>query len=597
MRDLHMTARLAARKLFPQRNWFPIEAWFDIRYDKAFQQMRASAAEIEAQRIVARDADGPAFSIVVPLFKTPIEYLHDMVRSVLGQTYPNFELILVNASPEIAELQAEVNRYIAEDARVKTVTLDRNLGITENTNRGIEVATGDFVCFMDHDDWIEPDTLFEYAAALHEHDDIDLLYCDEDLVEKEGGTWRHRHPLFKPDFSPELLLCKNFVVHLLTVRRSLIDSLPTPGSEFDGAQDYNMTFMASERARRIHHVPRVLYHWRMSETSTAANSAAKPYGKRAYRLSAQRHLERSGVKGSIVGSGIVNIHTIWFQPDGRCKVSIVVASSSPVDPQAMQAFLDAFDRVNTYENVEVICVCSESDNALFPCKNERVSVQILKVPEHANLLERFNEGAKEATGDLLMFADYGCHFATPEPLEQIVGLHERAGVGIAAPKTMFIDYTVKSYGIGVSGNGIAPLYRGYSFDYPSDQCNMRAFQNPSAVSYQGLAITRSLFQAIGGFDISFSGEVGSVDLCCRVREQGERIALNCNVMMLSGEYSPNQPFTAHEIFSDFPPDEIDRFYRKWPGAHDWTDRSRNPHLDLRCGYPVIRYDKLTRAQG
>lgn len=586
MRDLHMTARLAARKLFPQRNWFPIEAWFDIRYDKAFQQMRASAAEIEAQRIAARDADGPAFSIVVPLFKTPIEYLHDMVRSVLGQTYPNFELILVNASPEIAELQAEVNRYIAEDARVKTVTLDRNLGITENTNRGIEVATGDFVCFMDHDDWIEPDTLFEYAAALHEHDDIDLLYCDEDLVEKEGGTWRHRHPLFKPDFSPELLLCKNFVVHLLTVRKSLVDSLPTPGSEFDGAQDYNMTFMASERARRIHHVPRVLYHWRMSATSTAANSAAKPYGKRAYRLSAQRHLERSGEKGSIVGSGIVNIHTIWFSPGHDAKVSLIVVGRDSSGSTEFESFIESFNQVNTHKNVELVLVHSEGEPLSF--KTSEPALVCVTAPNGARLSEKMNAGAAKATGDVLVFADAGCQFVTPEPIEQLVGLLGRPGVGIAAPKTLFLDYTVKAYGIGVSGEGIMPLYRGYPLDHPSDQCNMRAFQNTSAVGYQGLSIKRSLFGDLGGLDTSFTSEISCVDLCLRVAEESRRIALNCNVELLTDEMPPDHPFNDKGQIPGYPANEVEALCEKHPDLRTKSDPYRNPHLDLRTGYPVIR---------
>lgn len=584
MSHLPMNARLFARKLYPQRNWFPIEAWDDERYDHAFEQMKAQPDELKAQCIAAFGCEGPTFSIVVPLFKTSHEFLQDMAESVLAQTYPRFELILVNASPDLPTLKEWIAEYATRDSRVKVVKLDDNYGITENTNRGITAATGDFVCFMDHDDWIEPDTLFEYAAAIQANNNIDLLYCDEDLVVKERGAWRHQHPLFKPEFSPELLICKNFAVHLLTVRKTLVDSLPTPGSEFDGAQDYNMTFMAAEQARSIHHVAKVLYHWRMSEGSTAANSAAKPYGKRAYRLSAQHHLERTESQGSIVGSGIVNIHNIWFHPSNVMKVSIVVTN---IDGQnsAFNAFIEAFNQNNTYENIELV-LASASDNALGLSLKNGVT-RLIHARSHSSMYERFNAGAREASGDVLVFLDANCQFVSAEPVEQLLGLLSRDGVGIVAPKVLFADYTVKAYGIGVSGKGIVPLYRGYALDYPSYQCNMRAFQNTSAVGYQGLAVKRNTFDALGGFDGGFSGEIGSVDLCRRLTESGLRIATSCTTLLLTAESSPIRPFLGD--YPDFSPEDIDRFFVKHPSARDELDPYRSPYLDLSSGYPVINW--------
>lgn len=587
-----LKVRLLARKFLKNRRlFFPIEIWDDVRYEKAFANMKAQPVDLQAQREAARDCDGPTFSIVVPLYQTTREYLDDMAESVLAQTYPHYELILVNATPESPELQSWIAEYEARDARVKSVQLDCNHGITENTNRGIAVATGDFLCFMDHDDWIEPDTLFEYAAAVRERDDVDLLYCDEDLVEKERGAWRFRNPLFKPDFSPELLLCKNYVVHLLAVRKSIVDGLPTPGSEYDGAQDYNMTFAVSERARRICHVPKILYHWRMSEGSTAANAQAKPYGKRAYRLSIQRHLERTGTQGSLVGTGIANINNIWFRPDCKARVSVVVACRPGSGDASLAMFLEAFTQVNSYENVELVLVGQVLDEtSINSCQYD---VKIVSAAQDNSLVHLFNVGACEASGDVLVFLDSECAFITPEPIEQLWGMLSREGVGAVAPKVLFRDYTLKSYGVGVSGAGVMPLYRGYPYDYPSYQCNTRAFQNVSAAGLQGLAIRREVFSQAGGFDERFTGNLGAVDLCRRLVVDGRRVVVTCAVELITQETSTVNAFDERAEYPDFPPIEIEMLYDKHPDLRTAIDPFRSPYLDLSTGYPIINPVYLT----
>lgn len=592
--NLHFTARKLARIAFPNRLWFPIEAWGDERYHDAFPLMRAQADDLAAQRAAAADADGPLFTIVVPLFKTPLDYLDDMVCSVLNQTYPNWELILVNASPEIDELKARVFEYMQEDERVKTVVLEGNLGITENTNRGIEIASGDFICFMDHDDWIEPDTLFEYAAAIATHDDIDLIYCDEDMVEKPRGSWRHIHPLFKADFSPELLICKNYIVHFLSVRKSVIDALPRPGSEFDGAQDYNLTLRASEQARRVHHVTKVLYHWRISEQSTATNSNAKPYGKKAYRLSVERHLERTKTGGSIVSSGSVNNYNIWFHGEQADKVSLIVAHPSETPQDTFGSFLQTLSQVNTYKNLEIILVGTELDDIATEQVLCDDRIKHVAASEGASLLERLNAGARNATGEFLVFLDSSCVFMSPEPIEQLLGLHRRAGMGIVGPKNLYADLTVKSYGIGVAAEGIVPLYRGYPLDNPSYQCNMRTFLNASAISYQGLCIKRSLFERLGGFDDDLAAEIGSVMLCSRAVEAGKRVVATCTVNLLTTEVPPMHPFDESEPRPDFPQADIDLLRERQPRANVPYDPYRGPFIDQRSAFPIIDYRSVTR---
>lgn len=224
-----------------------------------------------------------------------------MTESVKNQSYANWELILVNASPDNQELKVHVEQETAHDNRIKSINLTENKGISENTNAGVAIASGDFVSFFDHDDILEPDLLFSYAEAIENNDDVDLLYCDEDKLMPDGKL---AQPFFKPDFNIDLLRNNNYICHMLTIRKSLLDTLEPNTKEFDGAQDHNLTLRAVEKARKVHHVPKVLYHWRLSETSTAANADSKPYATIAGIKAVQSHFGQA-----------------WGQCEGRTSAS------------------------------------------------------------------------------------------------------------------------------------------------------------------------------------------------------------------------------------------------------------------------------------
>ena len=572
-------------------NPFPVDAWADSGYEQWFKAHRATDAELARQRTEAAGmAERPVFSFIVPLYRTPLDYLETMARSVLGQTYPALQLVLVNASPELPDLAEAVAALAERDARVTVVALEGNLGITENTNAGIAAATGEFCCFLDHDDFIEPDLLFEYVRALNEHADIDVLYCDEDLVQQDGktGGFRHLHVLFKNPYAPELMLCKNGIVHLMTVRRSLIDRMPRPDYRLDGAQDYNMILFCAGAARRVHGVQKVLYHWRVSEQSTAANPDAKPYSQKSYRLAAQAELQRRAPQGRIVASGIVNIHNVWFQVDTTRRVSVVVDTAPwDAEPCAARAcayrtldrFCEFFIQTNTYGAVEVLLVGAGPVPAGLPGSFSRV-----EVPASAGTMARLNAGAAQATGDHLVFLDAGCLFDTPEPLEQLVGLNMLDGVGAAAPKTLYANGRVKGYGVAVTPAAVLPLYRGYEEGFPGYQCNTRAFQDASACGLQGLTVSRDLFERLGGFDEGFAGELGAVDLCHRVLCEGLRVALTCTVRLRTADACPERFFLPDENAADYPALEVARFDAKWPGARAAGDPWYSPNLDQASGY-------------
>lgn len=560
---------------------FPLDAWNDETYAAWFEAHKSTPSELAKQRETVFSYQ-PKFSIIVPLYKTPLNFLEDVVASVRNQSYGSFELVLVNGSPEIRELCERIDSLCKEDGRIKVVTLEKNRGITENTNAGLAVSEGNFACFLDHDDFISPDLLFEYAVALNNDSEIDLLYCDEDLVDTQG---RHVHPLFKPALSPELLISKNYVVHMMTVRRSLLDDMPRPSAIFDGAQDFNMVLYASEKARKVHHVPKVLYHWRMSDVSTAANPNAKSYSKRAYRLSIANHLERTDTLAALHSSGLINIYNPWFSNhEGPCVSVLVDARGTSAD---LDRFVEFFLQTNSYLNFEIVAAVPPDKADFDAPKDFACPVKLAIINEDIGIFACYNACAKEATGDYLLLADTDCVFSTSEPLEQLVGLCQREGIGAVAPKTLYADTSNRCYGIAVTPQCILPLHHGYPDDHPGYQCNIRALQNFSAVSYRGMITPRAVFNATDGFDEGYESEIGNVDYCHRLLLANLRVVQTPTVKVVTLESFPGVRYSEDAISTDFSDADLALFDQKWPGVRAAGDPYFNRNLDqTSCWYQL-----------
>ena len=584
----HVAKRAVGIKPAPDPNPFPIDAWTDAAYAAWFETHKASEAELEREREAAgRFVHRPRFSFIVPLYNTPLDYLEVMAESVLSQTYGNLQLVLVNASPELSALAAAVHALELRDSRVTVVTLEKNLGITENTNAGLEAATGDFCCFLDHDDYIDADLLFEYVKALNENPAIDFFYCDEDLVleDKKRGDFRHQNPFLKPGYSPELLLCKNAIVHLMTIRKTVIDSMPRPGAEFDGSQDYNMALHCSNAARAVCHVPRVMYHWRISENSTATNPDSKPYSLFSCRKAQELHYGRIGTDAKITSSGTYLLHNPWFAKS-RARVSLIADAAdesrdSSGSYSLLEQFVEFFRQGTSYEDVEVLLVGAGAREVEEPFRT-------VDCTPADGLFARLNAGAASATGEYLIFLDVGCFFVSPEAIEQLVALCRLSGVGVAAPKTLYRNGRNKTYGVALTPKRIMPLYRGYEDEFPGYQCYTRSFLNVSACGWQGLTISRELFELIGGFDVRFAGEVGAADLCHRVLDADRRVAQTCTVKLRTNDACPERWYVEPENAPDFLESDVRLFDEKWPDVRAAGDPYYNPNLDQASGYCKIK---------
>lgn len=490
----------------------------DPRYEDWLASHRLTAAEATAQRTLVSES-GPLFSVIVPLYKTPLSFFRDMADSVLQQTYPHWELILVNSTPEEAELKSLVDSYASKDERIRVIELDGNLGITGNTNVGIEAASGEYLCFFDHDDTLEPDILFEYARAIASDPQIDLLYCDEDKLFPNG---HYAMPTFKPDFSIDMVRDNNYICHLLTVRTEAYRQIEPSGPELDGAQDHAMVLKISELGGHIHHVPKILYHWRISETSTAGNSDSKPYATQAGILAVQQHLDRLGIAAKASNAhGRAFRYRVDYQVDASLKASLVVPTRGDID--VLGCFIEGLQKTS-FSNLEIVFVCNDS---VSPSVREFVSdcglqqeISVIAASEQFTLSAYCNLGARKANGNILVFMHDDVIPGEPEWLETMLGFATRPDVGVVGTMTRHADNTIQQAGLSFVRDSIVPLSAGTDACSPGYLFFPLTVRNVFAVDGACFATRKDVFEEVGCFDESLRSSYVSVDYSLALSKLG-----------------------------------------------------------------------------
>ena len=510
----------------PGMTKYLVEEWKDLTssasnyllYNEWFLKRRVSKLRLFIQGKHRFDIN-PKYSIVVPLYNTPIEFLDDMVQSVLGQSYKNFELILVNASPDNDELNRRINEYVKSDKRIIAKVLEKNLGITENTNEGINVASGDFLCFLDHDDVLEKDILFEYTKRINEKPQTDLLYCDEDKL----YNGKYCDPYFKPDYNIDLLRGINYICHFLTVRKSIVDELEMPTKIYDGAQDHHMTFRVAEKARNVAHISKILYHWRIHDNSTASDPEEKPYTQEAARLSVEHHIKRIGLRATAIDSKRVPRHyeLEYELPKDTPLVSIVITGINKL--QSLKESIDSIFKNTTYTNIELILVINQDTNkeCVDYCeelKKTHNNIYIEKCTESANNILEINDGVKRSSGIYILLLNADVKIATAGFLEKMLGISDRSDIGAVGVKILNFDNTINDAGIAITKNGPIFMNRGLLKDSPGYYDAARLSWNVSAVSCKCIMIKKRDFEEIGGFDKNFNETFSEIDFCTKLRK-------------------------------------------------------------------------------
>ena len=534
-------------------------------------------AELEEQRRT-RFASEPTVSVVVPTWDPPPPFLTALLESVLAQTYARWELCIADGGSRDPEVREVLRRFGARDPRVKVRFLPANRGIAGNSQAALGLATGAYVALLDHDDTLAPFALHEVVRAVNRWPDADLIYSDEDTIDA-GGT-RRANPHFKPDWSPDLLRGCNYVCHLAVFRRALVRQVGGFRPGFEGAQDYDLTLRVGERARRVVHVPKVLYHWRVHPGSVTADEAGKGYAYASARRALRDHLRRRGVAGAVADGPRLGTYRVTYPLAGLPLVSVIIPSRDQA--AALERCVASVAR-STYPRHEIHVVENQSrEPATFACyeRLRRDGVRVSEWHRPFSFAAVNNRAATLARGEVLLFLNNDVEAVNPDWLERLLEHALRPEVGAVGAKLCYRDGTVQHGGVVLGVGGVAGhAHRHFHRDDPGYARRLLVAHNLSAVTGACLMIRRDVFEDVGGFDERFALIYNDVDLCLRLRQKGYLIVWTPAAELYHDESTTrggdDRPHNREQVAK-----EIALLRGKWGDVLRDGDPYYNPNLTL-----------------
>ncbi len=526
----------------------------------------------------------PKISFVVPLYKTPEKYLRRLTESFQEQTYSNWELCFSDGSGAQSPLTELLKELTAKDNRIKYVSHEEPLQISENTNSAIEIATGDFIAFADHDDELTPNALFECVKAINEKPQTLVIYTDEDKMSMDGHKFFQPH--FKPDYNPDLLCTVNYICHLFVVSRKVIEKVGGLRSEFDGAQDYDFVLRCVEAVKdeEICHIPKILYHWRCHEDSTAENPESKLYAFEAGRRAVQAHYERTGIHAEVFKGEYLGLYRTKFIRDHDPLISIIIPNKDHIDD--LKRCMESIEQKSTYKNYEYIIVENNStDSATFEyykkLEAENPKVHMVYWDGVFNYSAINNYGASFAKGEYLLLLNNDTEIINPDCLEELLGYCMRKDVGAVGARLYYEDDTIQHAGVVIGFGGIA----GHCFVQQkrgtTGYCHrIICAQDYSAVTAACMMVKKSAFDAVGGLSEELAVAFNDIDFCMKLRKAEYLIVYNPYAELYHYESKSRGLEDTPEKVARFNK-EIATFEKKWPEILENGDPYYNPNLTLK----------------
>ena len=509
-------------------------------YERWLERHKITETIREAQKETVFDKQ-PCFSIVVPLYKTQEKYLKELLESIKGQTYSNWELCLSDGSGGDSPLKEILKELEHSDSRIKVISSKESLQIAENTNAAIDIATGDYIVFADHDDILSIDALYECAKCINENSKVDMIYSDEDKVSMDGQTYFEPH--FKPDLNVDLLCSVNYFCHLVVVKRQLLEQAGNLNGEYNGAQDYDFVLRCVEKTDAVYHIPKILYHWRAHIDSTAENPESKRYAFEAGRRAIQKHYERIGLKDAYVEeTAYPGTYRTRYKYADKPKVSIIIDEITKTEllGKTLQSI-----KANDYPDYEVIIVdCTEKKEIEeFVEKYQDKRIRVKRGEKIWTAAKRKNEGAGCAEGEYLIFLAGNAEYADKEGISELVSVAMRSDVGVVGTRSYYKNGTVEHAGCVIGMNGTAGslfehTLRGENGYFSHIVTQMQY----SAVAGACMMVKKDIFEKVNGFDEDYKGELGKVDLCLKIRNKHMSVVYNpyVKVMRWSNELRNNE---------------------------------------------------------
>ncbi len=543
---------------------------------------RTSAARVAIRERIEVMQSRPKFSIVMPVFNTPVEWLERAVASVREQLWQEWELCIADDASTSSATRAALERLSASDTRIHVVFRTKNGHISEASNSALSIATGDYIALLDHDDELAPHALFVMADYINRHPDAVLLYSDEDKIDEKG----HRYdPYFKPDWDPELFASQNFVNHLGVYRRDALVRTGGFRTGFEGSQDYDLVLRVIEglTAAQIVHVPHVLYHWRAIPGSTALDIDEKSYAVQRARQALKEHFERRNIDVSIEPAwDRSQFHRIRYAlPTPVPSVSIIVCTRDRVD--LLKTAVESVERLTDYPNYEIVVVDNQSAEAATKTYlteiSKRPRVRVLTYDEPFNFSAMNNFAARQSSADIYVLLNNDIEVISRDWLTELVSHAARPEIGCVGAMLYYPDERIQHAGVVLGINGVAGhayrLLRRGGMGYFSRAAVVQSY---SAVTAACLAIRRSVYWEVDGLDPRLAVAFNDVDFCIRVRNRGYR-----NVWT---PYAELYHYESATRGSDMAPDKRVRFQRevelmieRW-GSSLTNDPAHNPNLRL-----------------
>lgn len=531
--------------------------------DKAYEQWMAARALTDADRAAQKGwaletEHLPTISVLMPTYNTPEHYLRFAIESVLRQTYPHWELCVADDGSTEPHVRAMLECYAATDDRIKLAAPGRHGGIAAATNAALDLATGDYIALLDHDDELAEHALYAMAKAVAADPSADMLYSDEDKLQPDGVR---RMPFFKPAWSPTYFLGCMYTCHLGTYRTAMVRDLGGFRPEFDGAQDYDLVLRIVERTDRIVHVPDVLYHWRLVPGSTATSAAAKPEAHAAAQRALGEHLARTGRAGHVDVGPSAGLNFVRFDIVGQPTVSIVIPSACRPNPKGGESMLEkcvgSIVRTSRYSRFEIIVL---DRNAMPPDMERRLTdlgVRRLTYDEPFNWSKVNNLAAGHATGDHLLFLNDDTEVVSPDWLEAMLEFSQQPEIGAVGAKLVFPGGGLQHAGVTILAGRPGHPYYGFPATHTGYYCRGVLPHDCAAVTGACLMTRRDVFDGVGGFDETFPLNYNDVDYCLKVRQSGHRVVFTPHARLLHHE-----SVTKAGVFAT----ELDAFRAKWGTA-------------------------------
>lgn len=564
-------------------------AALDPEYHEWFVEEHRADVPALLEQVATRFDYEPLFSIVCVLADTPSHHIHDLLNSIALQSYGHWELILVDAGSSGAEA-ADLKNAIDSD-RVYVVETDPALGINERFAAGMATVEGDFVVFMKPCDVMAPDTLFECVRTINEYPDCDVIYTDVDAFDAEGV---HFQPVFRPDFSPELLRSYNYVRDLVVVRPSLLMGMKNLPHAILGAAGYDLSLRITEKARRVCHVPRVLCHRRFATIDTSEGFRATQIEQEEGRKALVAHCQRVGINAEVLNANAPGHYRVRHVLTETPHVSVVLIFEGNA-PMLRTCVRDLYEKIS-YANFEVVVVSavktSEAAKAcLAELEESYETLSVLSWDGPLNKAKIANFAAAHTEGEFLLFLNDDARILTDDALEVLLGYFQRPDVGVVGPKQLFIDGTVEHAGIVVGGTRVVtPLFRHMDAESQGYLDRAVVAQNVSAVTGDCMMLRRSIFEEVGGFSEEFTLYYADVDFCLKAKSAGYYTVFTPYVL-LSHLHSVSRMRIRSKELSIRRRREAALLQSAWPRIFVEGDSFYNPNLNHDSSYFAMKRGK------